>query len=261
LAPDLPGFGDSSGPFSIARSVTALSSVLDERGIGQAVLCGLSLSALVSLRFALSYPERVAGLVVVAGFAALPADARTQQLAMTDQLAEMPTEAASEVVEQIVASVPPPSRDPARRALAGFDPASLAALMREASLFDVVNECRGFNRPTIVAWGAEDVLNAPLRRGLASQLSGAATREIPGAGHVANLDAPLAFNDMLEEFLASLPAPGGVTALNGPTELPIWQLSEGWRVDRSHTGNTDRDSLAHGTSSFLTRSVRRRKGR
>jgi 3-oxoadipate enol-lactonase len=209
LAPDLPGYGDSAGPFSIPRSVAALRAVLDERGIGQAVLCGLSVGALVSLRFALSYPERVAGLVVVAGFAALPADARTQQLAMATQLAEMPSEATAGVVEQVVAPVPAASRDAARRALAGFAPSSLAALMREASLFDVADECRGFDRPTVVAWGADDHLNAPLGRVLASLLGSAATREIPGAGHVANLDAPVAFNDMLKEFLASLSAQGG----------------------------------------------------
>jgi 3-oxoadipate enol-lactonase len=55
--------------------------------------------------------------------------------------------------------------------------------------------------PTLVAYGEEDTLNRPLCEDLATKISHARLTSIPGAGHVANLDAPEEFNALLASFL------------------------------------------------------------
>jgi pimeloyl-ACP methyl ester carboxylesterase len=55
--------------------------------------------------------------------------------------------------------------------------------------------------PVLVLVGADDWANQRLSRKLADQIPGAQLELIPGAGHVANLDAPDAFNEALRSFL------------------------------------------------------------
>ncbi|HVA53599.1 MAG TPA: alpha/beta hydrolase [Acidimicrobiales bacterium] len=204
VTPDLPGFGDTEGEFSFASAENHLATVVDELGSDDVVLVGLSLGALVALHYALRFPDRVKGLVLVAGFASLPEELRNQQAAMIGELEGLPLEAAGVVVEQLTANVPEEFRSDARAALRRFTPSSLATLFREVSNYDTTSACAGFTRPTLVAYGSQDSLNEPLCRDLAQRLPGAVTQVIADAGHVANLDAPAAFDAMLDGFLAIL---------------------------------------------------------
>lgn len=201
LAPDLPGFGGSAGPFSVGAAADLARELLDARATGQAAVCGLSLGALVALDLSLSRPGRVAGLVAVAGFAYLPERLRADQAAFAAMLRGLPDEAAAGVTEQLVGAVPPAHRQAARAALVGFVPRTLADVVEEASAFDVRDACPGFDRPALVAWGARDSANAPLGDDLAARLPGAARHVVPDAGHVANLDAAEAFTAMLDRFM------------------------------------------------------------
>ena len=66
VAPDLPGFGASVLP--AARSVEAMArevlNVLDEQGIAQAVIGGMSMGGYVTLALYRLAPERFAGMVL-----------------------------------------------------------------------------------------------------------------------------------------------------------------------------------------------------
>ncbi len=55
--------------------------------------------------------------------------------------------------------------------------------------------------PTLVLCGERDRINLKLSRRLAEGLPDARFEVVPGAGHVANLDNPEAFNTLLREFL------------------------------------------------------------
>jgi pimeloyl-ACP methyl ester carboxylesterase len=57
--------------------------------------------------------------------------------------------------------------------------------------------------PVLVVHGEHDLV-APRERSaeIASSIAGARLVEIPGAGHVANADAPEAFNAMLQGFFS-----------------------------------------------------------
>jgi len=59
-----------------------------------------------------------------------------------------------------------------------------------------------FGGPVLVVVGADDVLTPPAKaRAMAGLVPGAELVEIPGAGHLTNLEQPEAFNAALARFL------------------------------------------------------------
>ena len=67
LCPDLRGFGDSPPPVEGVPYTHAddLAALLDERGIDDVIVVGLSMGGWVATEFTLTYPDRVRGLVLV----------------------------------------------------------------------------------------------------------------------------------------------------------------------------------------------------
>jgi sigma-B regulation protein RsbQ len=74
---DLPGHGKSGMPtaFSMELFARAIEAVRAEAKIDRALLVGHSMGTPVIRRYALMYPERVSGLVIVDGLVQLPATA------------------------------------------------------------------------------------------------------------------------------------------------------------------------------------------
>ena len=129
-------------------------------------VCGLSLGALVALRAALDEPQRVRRLVLCAGFSALPRSLRALQAVLG---------AASRTSARVI--------------------------FREGRRFDVTRELDRLTMPALVLVGERDRPNRRLSRALADRLPDAQFRLIEGAGHVANVDAPEAFNEAVRSFL------------------------------------------------------------
>jgi 3-oxoadipate enol-lactonase len=148
--------------FSIASEAARLWQVTDSTPVD---LCGLSLGALIALRAALDEPQRVRRLVLCAGFSSLPLPLRALQA--------------------VLGAVAPSAR----------------AVFREGRRFDVTHELDRITMPTLVLCGERDWANRRLSKALAERITTAELRVIPGAGHVANVDAPAAFNDALRSFL------------------------------------------------------------
>ena len=70
IALDLPGFGQSDAPeavYDMDLFIEAVLAVLDQAGVESAILVGHSMGYQISRLFALTHPERVAGLVIVDG--------------------------------------------------------------------------------------------------------------------------------------------------------------------------------------------------
>lgn len=138
---------------------------------GEADLCGLSLGALIALRMALDRPERVQHLVICAGFASLPLRYRALQTVIG--------------------------------AAAGVFRKELRVVFREGNRFDVSSELVRLTMPVLVLVGERDHVNRGLAKTLAASLPSAELQVIPGAGHVANVEAPEAFTAALRSALAS----------------------------------------------------------
>jgi 3-oxoadipate enol-lactonase len=159
-------------------------------------LCGLSLGALVALRYAGDHPERVRRLVVCAGIARLPWYFRGLQYGIAGIVRVLPS---ARVRKGLVAGLPEGNRAAALEEIGHVDARTASRTLRTAASFKLE---RAPSAPTLVLCGDRDRVNVKLSRRLAKTLPNARFELIPGAGHVANLDNPEAFNRLLREFLA-----------------------------------------------------------
>lgn len=209
IAVDLPGFGDSPPP-EIDAPWTDVLATLDELGAERFVLVGNSFGGAVAMRVAALAPERVAGLMLVSPppldldpSPALRAvwDAEEEALERGDveaatraivdgwTLADSPPELRDRIAEmqrhafevQLAAPEPPEGEDPLEQGAGAI-----------AGRF-----------PTLVVTGEHDVPD--FRDGahrLAAQLGLEGAVVIEAAGHLAPLEQPDAFRELLTGFLA-----------------------------------------------------------
>lgn len=161
-------------------------------------VCGLSLGALVGLTVAASRPHDVRRLVVCAGFAELPPRLRRRVRGIARAARIVPRLL---LHRQLVAELREPHRSRALVEIGPLRPRELSQLMRQAA--DVRLDADRIVAPTLVLYGERDRPNAPLARELAAALPRATLKEVPGAGHVANLDAPGGFNMLVADFLSA----------------------------------------------------------
>ncbi len=206
LAVDLPGHGAAPAP--AARSVEgyarAVEALLDASGIAAAVVAGHSMGGAVALSLALSRPERVAGLVLVATGArlrvapeALAAAASPEGLAI----------AARETADR---SFGPAASDGTREArarrIAATPPGLLHGDLAACDAFDVMARLGEIRAPALVVCGTEDRLTPPKYSAfLADRIAGARLVLVPGAGHLVMLEEPRAVAAAIASFVSTSP--------------------------------------------------------
>lgn len=161
-------------------------------------LCGLSLGALTALRYAGEHPDRVRRLVVCAGFTRLPLHLRVLQRALTGVAGVVP---AARLRRSLVLGLPEEHRAAALAEIQGVD---VRRAMRAGASFRLA---RLPSVPTLVLCGERDRINLKLSRRLAAALPDARFELVPDAAHVANLDNPEAFTELLRAHLDSPPWP------------------------------------------------------
>ena len=142
------------------------------------LLCGLSLGAVLALDYAIRCPERVAGLVLVA-----------PQYKMPRALLRL-----QNAVFRIM-----PERAFAQTGLGKRDILRLTASMMDLDLRDGLARV---DCPALILVGEKDAANRKAARELAGLLPGAKVREISGAGHEVNRDAPGELAAAIREFYA-----------------------------------------------------------
>jgi 3-oxoadipate enol-lactonase len=182
-------------PHAIAPRLANAAETLDG-AVAPFDLCGLSLGALMALRYAGDHPERVRRLAVCAGIARLPWHFRGLQYGIAGIVRVLPS---ARVRKGLVAGLPEENREAALEEIAHVDARTASHTLRTAATFKLE---RLPPMPTLVLCGERDRVNAKLSRRLAATLPRARFEIIPAAGHVANLDNPEAFNRLLREFLS-----------------------------------------------------------
>jgi pimeloyl-ACP methyl ester carboxylesterase len=203
LAPFLPGHGEEGGPGRerIADYVEDLRGFLDAMQLDRVVLVGLSMGGAISQLFALTHPDRLAGLVLAstgAKLKVLPVIFETLAkdfegyLLMMGQFSfgkSAPEEIKQEVLEE--------TRKQRPEVIAGD--------FRACDAFDVRERLSEIRTPTLVLSGAEDLLTPPKYGDLlVERIPGARLVRFPGAGHLLPVEKPEAFNQAVEEFLEGL---------------------------------------------------------
>lgn len=208
---DRRGFGLSSGTPDQAQDVTDLQSLLEHLELPQVALVGMSQGARLAIRVALDLPQRVSALVLDGApnvtsddgagadedlgldeFRSLVHTGGVQAFRQTWRLhpfTELQTTDAQtrELVSKMIARYP------------GKDLSSPAPTTSHAIAAPALSQLR---KPVLVINGAQD---SPGRRRtgeeLCSALPNASRALIPDAGHLANLDNPQCYNDVLSGFL------------------------------------------------------------
>lgn len=210
---DARGHGQSYSavvPYAHHRDLHALLLALD---IQRVAIVGLSMGGRVAQHFALAYPEMVTALVIV-GAAATGATVTPELVAGRASLAAALSQGAiAEAVEQFLrlwvdgphrtpVQVPPVVRQHARvQALTALEHPSLDGL-DEAYTLPTAAQLGTIEVPTLVLVGALDQAYMVESAGLlARHIPGAELVIIDGAGHLVNLEQPVAFTRRILEFL------------------------------------------------------------
>lgn len=209
LALNLPGYGGAAGVVDWNGFV---DTVLDAIGTTPAVLVGHSMGGMVAQEVMVRAPERVRGLVLACTSAAFgkndgawqaqflaerlaPLDAGLGMPGMADKLlpglvAPSASEAARRIAVQVMSRVPEATYRSALKAIAGFD-------RREA--------LSRINVPTLLLAAEHDRTAPPdVMRRMAERIAGSQYVCLADAGHIANVEQPVAFNAALLGFLKSI---------------------------------------------------------
>jgi pimeloyl-ACP methyl ester carboxylesterase len=209
IAPDLRGFGDSargSGASSLDQYADDLAALLGQLAIESATIVGLSLGGYISFALWRRHRQRIAALVLADTRAGADSDEGKQNREKSAQLAE--TQGLGAIADQMLpkllsANAPAALRDRVRSIIESNDPAGVAAAQRAmAARPDSTPLLAAIDVPTLVLVGSEDALTPPSEaEAMFNAIPGCRIAELPGAGHLANLEAPEAFNAQLTEFL------------------------------------------------------------
>jgi pimeloyl-ACP methyl ester carboxylesterase len=215
VVPSLRGHGDADRPeqgytpVDFARDIAAL---LRDAQIESAVLVGHSSGAQTAQQFALTYPQRTSGLILIGAPGTIhthPGVVEFDQVfgALSDPIdpAFLRALTLSQLAQPIAASfldtlVAERLKVPARVIIATW------AGSRD---FDITRELSLIQAPTLVVWGDQDrvaVASREAQEQLVAAIPGARFVVYGGAGHHVHWEEPARFAMELLSFVGSLPA-------------------------------------------------------
>jgi pimeloyl-ACP methyl ester carboxylesterase len=217
ITPDLRGFGgstelDSASVISMSDYADDVVDLLNELEVTRAVVGGCSMGGYAALALYQSRPDLFDGLVLAntrAGADSPEARAnRRNMLALVDR--EGPSGVAREMMPKLLGKTTheakPDAEATVRRLIKQQSPIAVRnAIQRMMHRNDSMPLLARVSVPTLVITGTEDeMIPVEESRRMAGAIPGARLVIIPGAGHLANLEQPAAFNAALNEFLAAL---------------------------------------------------------
>lgn len=199
----------TSDDFSYWDSASDLLGLLDHVGVERAVFAGMSQGGYLSLRAALTSPDRVRALVLIDTQSGVEDPAN---LAAYDQLidtwagAEDPPQEILDTVADIILGNGWPGIPAWQDKWRKVTPDQLRQVYKTlvSRQDDVTDRLSELSIPTVVVHGELDAaISVPTAESLANGLGGKLV-VVPGAGHAANLTHPEATNEAIEAFLATL---------------------------------------------------------
>jgi pimeloyl-ACP methyl ester carboxylesterase len=203
VAVDLPGHGRSDGkiPRSIAEAAAAVAGLLDTLGITRVVIGGHSMGGAIAQQFALSWPERLDGLILVGTGARLRVLPR-----LLDLLARDTPEGVDLLMSLAVGTGAPAAlRTALHRATADNSAGVVLGDLQACDAFDVMGRIATVRAPTLVVCGDEDRLTPPkYARFLGAQIAGTEVVVVPGAGHYVQMEKPRETTAAMRDFLVRL---------------------------------------------------------
>jgi pimeloyl-ACP methyl ester carboxylesterase len=229
IAWNAPGVGGSSDPpesFGMAGYADALAGFIAALGLGAPHVAGLSFGGALALALYRRHPEVPRTLVLASAYAgwggSLPPELADQRLRQALVLADL---APDEFVGTLLPTMFSEGTDPVAveafgAAMRAFHPTGFRAMAR-ASAENLRDVLPRIDVPTLLLYGAEDV-RAPLSvaRDLEASIRPSTLVVLPDTGHVANIEAPEAFNRAVRAFLKRAGQPASPTATGPATPAP-----------------------------------------
>jgi len=200
---DLPGHGRSEGAgrSSIAAYRDFLLAFLDALSLERAIVVGHSMGGAIALDFALRYPDRLAGLILVGTGARLRVLPAILSGLLTDFEATVDLvldyafgPGASEQLKRL-----------GRQRLLRTPPQVLHGDYAACDAFDVMERLGEIRCPTLVIGGTADRLTPPKYSVyLRDHIPGAELVLVDRAGHMVMLEKPEVVSRAVSEFIASV---------------------------------------------------------
>jgi pimeloyl-ACP methyl ester carboxylesterase len=196
-------------PFTYWDSADDLAALLDHLDVHRAVVGGMSQGGMISMRFALRYPDRTAGLVLIDTQSGLEDPDKVQQYDVMHDVwtSSGPSDQLLEMVAAIIIGNKRPESAAWIAKWKDLDPAKLTPIYRTLiDRDDITSRLGEIHAPAIVIHGTEDVaIDMSLAEKLCAGLSGCkSVVRIEGAGHSSNITHPEPVNMAIEDFLDSL---------------------------------------------------------
>jgi pimeloyl-ACP methyl ester carboxylesterase len=216
LAPDLRGHGETDavpGPYSMDLLAEDCNALLEALGITRpVVVCGLSMGGYIALAFYRKFASRVAGLILAAtraGADSLEGKAnrdKAVQLAQQSGAGAIAESMLGKMLAPQTYTTRPDLVEQARKIMMSASVEGITgALLAMRDRPDSTPLLSQIHCSTLVVHGAEDQLIPPKEAEAAqAAIPNARLALLAGAGHLLNLEQPVAFNQALHEFLTRL---------------------------------------------------------
>lgn len=217
IAPDLPGFGESSRiaglQYDYAVQTEMLVKMLDKLGIKRAHLAGNSMGGTIAALVAIKYPERVASIALVGS----PHGVRSPKPSEMDKLidagrAPLVARNAAEfddMLSLVFAKRPflpfPIMHASRSSAISNAESNQRIWLSQLKDRYFLHERIDHLKHPTLVLWGDSDrVFDVSGASVLKTKLDQAEMHVLPGIGHLPMMEAPGATSKFYTAFLEQL---------------------------------------------------------
>ena len=207
---DQCGHGTSDapeGPYTFEGLVADVIVVMDRHGVDTADFIGLSMGAMTGMGLALAHPARF-GRMVLADARAVATEAYKRM--WDGRIATIRSEGVDSVAKSSLGlwftdefrDANPAATEAARSMIAATPPDGYISSCLALKELDYFDDLGSITQPVLYLCGDADKGAPPAEmREMARVTPNARYVEIPGAGHVANINQPTAFNAALAEFL------------------------------------------------------------
>ena len=211
IAWDAPGYGDSPPLEEMTFETLAAAAVrlLDAQDVRRAVIVGHSMGGMIAQEIAARYPDRVQGLVLYATSPAFGGrDPAFRNAFLADRLAPLnrgltPADLAPGMMAVLFDGRAAP--ETVQRGIEMMGRISVATSRQALHCiveFDRRADLARIACPTLVLAAEHDTLAPPrTMERIAGSIPGACYRCLAGAGHLANMEDPAAFNAEIIRFL------------------------------------------------------------
>jgi len=212
ITPDLRGFGESEAgdfPFGMDLFADDIIALMDHLEVEKAVVGGMSMGGYILLSLLDRYMDRISAAVfIVTRGNADDRQGKERRTVLADAVVSGRPYAVAEAFESVlfgprVRTDRPELVSEVRRWMDMASPEALAGgLTGMRDRRNYLPELGRFNLPALVIGGEKDICLSPdFSRDIAAGLPDSRLHIMDGVGHMANMEAPERFNDLILSFL------------------------------------------------------------